>query len=158
MESLPAGAVQSVTHCLQWLLLLEVWREDALRVVLPVAKLARLACIFLCSSDLFMERPVQRLTWALFRLLTRHSQLEALDLNSPPTGLASFNDLYSALVGQFEAVSFGDPLFGCVILLPLQRRFSVTMRLTLFGEHVGLLRSLGVTLEQVRGRLVNMLD
>uniref|UniRef100_A0A673Z5I3 RNA polymerase II associated protein 1 n=1 Tax=Salmo trutta TaxID=8032 RepID=A0A673Z5I3_SALTR len=149
VESLPAGAVQSVTHCLQWLLLLEVWREDALRVVLPVAKLARLACIFLCSSDLFMERPVQRLTWALFRLLTRPSQLEALDLNSPPTGLASFNDLYSALVGQFEAVSFGDPLFGCVILLPLQRRFSVTMRLTLFGEHVGLLRSLGVTLEQL---------
>ncbi|XP_035608488.1 RNA polymerase II-associated protein 1 [Oncorhynchus keta] len=149
VESLPAGAVQSVTHCLQWLLLLEVWREDALRVVLPVAKLARLACIFLCSSDLFMEMPVQRLTWALFRLLTRPSQLEALDLNSPPTGLASFNDLYSALVGQFEAVSFGDPLFGCVILLPLQRRFSVTMRLTLFGEHVGLLRSLGVTLEQL---------
>uniref|UniRef100_A0A8C7KZJ3 RNA polymerase II associated protein 1 n=1 Tax=Oncorhynchus kisutch TaxID=8019 RepID=A0A8C7KZJ3_ONCKI len=149
VESLPAGAVHSVTHCLQWLLLLEVWREDALRVVLPVAKLARLACIFLCSSDLFMEMPVQRLTWALFRLLTRPSQLEALDLNSPPTGLASFNDLYSALVGQFEAVSFGDPLFGCVILLPLQRRFSVTMRLTLFGEHVGLLRSLGVTLEQL---------
>ncbi|CAB1335008.1 unnamed protein product [Coregonus sp. 'balchen'] len=149
VESLPAGAVQSVTHCLQWLLLLEVWREEALRVVLPVAKLARLACIFLCSSDLFMERPVQRLTWALFRLLTRPSQLEALDFNSPPPGLHSFNDLYSALVGQFEAVSFGDPLFGCVILLPLQRRFSATMRLTLFGEHVGLLRSLGVTLEQL---------
>lgn len=37
----------------------------------PVAKLARLSCVFLCSSDLFLERPVQKVTWALFRLLTR---------------------------------------------------------------------------------------
>ncbi|KAL0969305.1 hypothetical protein UPYG_G00225320 [Umbra pygmaea] len=149
VESLPEGSVQSVTHCLQWLLLLEVWRDQALTVVLPVAKLARLACVFLCSSDLFLERPVQRLTWALFRMLTRPPQLEALDLNSPPPGLASFSDLYSALMGQFEAVSFGDPLFGCFILLPLQRRYSATMRLGLFGEHAGLLRSLGVMLDQL---------
>ncbi|KAJ7988949.1 hypothetical protein DPEC_G00314490 [Dallia pectoralis] len=149
VESLPAGSVQSVTFCLQWLLLLEVWRAEALRVVLPVARLARLACVFLSSSDLFFEKPVQRLTWALIRLLTRPSQLDVLDLNSPPPGLASFDDLYSALIGQFEAVSFGDRLFGCFVLLPLQRRYSATMRLGLFGEHAGLLRSLGVTLEEL---------
>ncbi|KTF71762.1 hypothetical protein cypCar_00030640 [Cyprinus carpio] len=148
VESLPAGSVQSVTHCLQWLLVLESWREQALTVVPPVAKLARLACVFLCSSDLFLERPVQELTWALFRGLTRPAQLEALDLGSPPPGLASFHDLYSALLAQYEAVSFGDPLFGCFMLLPLQRRYSVTMRLAVFGEHVGMLRSLGVSLQQ----------
>lgn len=32
VEELPQGALQAVTHCLQWLLLLEVWREDALKV------------------------------------------------------------------------------------------------------------------------------
>uniref|UniRef100_A0A8C2DCJ5 RNA polymerase II-associated protein 1-like n=1 Tax=Cyprinus carpio TaxID=7962 RepID=A0A8C2DCJ5_CYPCA len=149
VESLPAGSVQSVTHCLQWLLVLESWREQALTVVPPVAKLARLACVFLCSSDLFLERPVQELTWALFRGLTRPAQLEALDLGSPPPGLASFHDLYSALLAQYEAVSFGDPLFGCFMLLPLQRRYSVTMRLAVFGEHVGMLRSLGVSLQQL---------
>lgn len=149
MEELPQGALQAVTHCLQWLLLLEVWREEALKVVLPVAKFARLSCVFLCSSDLFLERPVQRLTWGLFRLLTRSTKLDSLDLNVPPPGLASFQDLYSALVSQYEAVSFGDRLFGCWVLLPLQRRYSITMRLAVFGEHVGMLRSLGVTLEQL---------
>uniref|UniRef100_A0A672RD76 RNA polymerase II associated protein 1 n=1 Tax=Sinocyclocheilus grahami TaxID=75366 RepID=A0A672RD76_SINGR len=149
VESLPEGSVQSVTHCLQWLLVLESWREQALTAVPPVAKLARLACVFLCSSDLFLERPVQELTWALFRRLTRPAQLEALDLGSPPPGLASFHDLYSALLAQYEAVSFGDPLFGCFMLLPLQRRYSVTMRLAVFGEHVGMLRSLGVSLQQL---------
>lgn len=145
-------------------------------MVLPVAKLARLSCVFLCSSDLFLERPVQKLTWGLFRLLTRsrkclisllsayksrelsqkkflsifrQSRLDSLDLNVPPPGLASFQDLYSALLSQFEAVSFGDRLFGCWLLLPLQRRYSATMRLAVFGEHVGMLRSLGVTLAQV---------
>lgn len=149
-ESLPAGSVQSLTHCLQWLLVLESFREQALRLVPPVAKLARLVCVFLCSSDIFLERPVKDLTWALLRGLTRPRHLEALDLSLPPPGLASFHDLYSALLAQYEAVSFGDSLFGCFILLPLQRRYSVSMRLAVFGEHVSILRSLGVSLEQVR--------
>ncbi|KAM9341123.1 RNA polymerase II-associated protein 1 [Symphorus nematophorus] len=149
VEELPQGALQAVTHCLQWLLLLEVWREEALKVILPVAKLARLSCMFLCSSDLFLERPVQKLTWGLLRLLTRQTRLDSLDLNVPPPGLASFQDLYSALLTQYEAVSFGDRLFGCWVLLPLQRRYSTTMRLAVFGEHVGMLRSLGVTQEQL---------
>ncbi|KAA8582160.1 hypothetical protein FQN60_008900 [Etheostoma spectabile] len=149
VEELPQGALQAVTHCLQWLLLLEVWREEALKVILPVAKLARLSCVFLCSSDLFLERPVQKLTWGLFRLLTRQSRLDSLDLNVPPPGLASFQDLYFALLTQYEAVSFGDRLFGCWVLLPLQRTYSASMRLAVFGEHVGMLRSLGVTLEQL---------
>uniref|UniRef100_A0AAQ5ZT51 RNA polymerase II associated protein 1 n=1 Tax=Amphiprion ocellaris TaxID=80972 RepID=A0AAQ5ZT51_AMPOC len=146
VEELPQGSLQAVTHCLQWLLLLEVWREDTIKAVLPVAKLARLSCVFLCSSDLFLERPVQKLTWGLFRL---GSRLDSLDLNEPPPGLASFQDLYSALLAQYEAVSFGDRLFGCWVLLPLQRRYSATMRLAVFGEHVGMLRSLGVTLAQL---------
>ncbi|XP_036981275.1 RNA polymerase II-associated protein 1 [Acanthopagrus latus] len=149
MEELPGGALQMVIHCLQWLLLLEVWREEALKVMPPVAKLARLSCVFLCSSDLFLERRVQKLTWGLFRLLTRQSRLDSLDLNFPPPGLASFQDLYSALLTQYEAVSFGDPLFGCWVLLPLQRRYSATMKLAVFGEHVGMLRSLGVTMGQL---------
>ncbi|XP_015234732.1 PREDICTED: RNA polymerase II-associated protein 1 [Cyprinodon variegatus] len=149
VEELPHGSLQAVTHCLQWLLLLEVWREEALKVVPPVAKLARLSCVFLSSSDLFLERPVQRLTWGLFRLLTRESRLDSLDLDVPPPGLASFQDLYTALLSQYEAVSFGDRLFGCWVLLPLQRRYSVSLRLAVFGEHVGMLRSLGVTMEQL---------
>lgn len=32
VEELPQGALQAVTHCMQWLLLLEVWREEALKV------------------------------------------------------------------------------------------------------------------------------
>lgn len=149
VQELPQGALSVVIHCLQWLLMLEFWREETLKVIPPVAKLARLSCVFLCSSDLFLFRPIQSLTWALFRLLTRPSRLDSLDLNLPPPGLASFQDLFSALLAQYEAVSFGDPLFGCWMLLPLQRRYSVTLKLAVFGEHVGMLRSLSVTMKQL---------
>lgn len=149
VQELPQGALLVVTHCLQWLLVLEVWREEALKVIPPVAKLARMSCVFLCSSDLFLERPIQSLTWSLLRLLTRPSRLDSLDLSLPPPGLASFQDLYSALLVQYEAVSFGNPLFGCWMLLPLQRRYSVALKLAVFGEHVGMLRSLSVTMEQL---------
>lgn len=88
----------------------------------------------------------------------RPSRLECLDLNIPPPGLASFQDLYCALLAQYEAVSFGDRLFGCWILLPLQRKYSATLRLAVFGEHVGILRSLGVTLEQVTGHFETFLQ
>ncbi|XP_055086988.1 RNA polymerase II-associated protein 1 [Periophthalmus magnuspinnatus] len=155
VQELPLGALIAVTHCLQWLLVLEVWREEALKVIPPVAKLSRLSCIFLCSSDLFLEKPIQSLTWALFRLLTRASHLNSLDLSIPPLGLASFQDLYSSLLTQYQAVSFGDPLFGCWMLLPLQRRYSVALRLAVFGEHVGMLRSLSVTVEQLPIALEN---
>lgn len=86
----------------------------------------------------------------------RQSRLDSLDLNVPPPGLASFQDLYTALLAQYEAVSFGDRLFGCWVLVPLQRRYSASMRLAVFGEHVGMLRSLGVTLEQVINRRLRL--
>ncbi|MGH0184471.1 UNVERIFIED_CONTAM: hypothetical protein FKN15_015059 [Acipenser sinensis] len=152
VETLPPASVESAVRCLQWLLVLELWREGGGKAVSPAAKLCRLACLFLCGSDLFLEPPVQRYGWAVLRSLCSPPQLAALDLGfpgSPPPGLASFQDLYSALLAQFEAVSFGDPLFGCFLLIPLQRRFSAELRLAVFGEHVGLLRSLGVTLAQL---------
>ncbi|XP_062863836.1 RNA polymerase II-associated protein 1 isoform X2 [Trichomycterus rosablanca] len=154
-KALPVGTVQSLTNCLQLLFILDSFRERALESVPPVAKLARLSCIFLCSSDLFLEKPVKELMWVLLRSLTRPKHLEALNLNLAPPGLASFHDFYTALLTQYEAVSFGDTLFGCFILLPLQRRYNVSMRLAVFGEHVATLRSLGVMLEQLPIALEN---
>uniref|UniRef100_A0A6I8PHX6 RNA polymerase II associated protein 1 n=2 Tax=Ornithorhynchus anatinus TaxID=9258 RepID=A0A6I8PHX6_ORNAN len=148
-EALPPDAPGTATRALQWLLVLESWRPEALRAVPPAARLARLMCLFLTGSELFREAPVQRHTWALLRRLCRPRALPALRLDRPLPGLASFPDLFAGLLEQFEAVSFGDALFGALILLPLQRRFGASLRLTLFGEHVGVLRALGLPLAQL---------
>ncbi|KAM9202906.1 RNA polymerase II-associated protein 1 isoform 2-T2 [Dugong dugon] len=145
----PADTVGTVTRALQWVLVLESWRPQALWAVPPAARLARLMCVFLVDSDLFRETPVQRLVAALLARLCQPQVLPNLNLDCPLPGLTSFPDLYASFLEHFEAVSFGDDLFGTLVLLPLQRRFSVTLRLALFGEHVGALRALGLPLSQL---------
>ncbi|XP_061467359.1 RNA polymerase II-associated protein 1 isoform X2 [Rhineura floridana] len=148
LSSLPVDLVNTVTRNLQWVLLLETWRAKVLQSISAAAKLARLMCVFLTGSDLFLEGPVHCYTAALLSLYCHSKVLDSLNLDAPLPGLASFHDLYMNLLEQFEGVSFGDPLFGVFVLLPLQRRFSVQLRMAVFGEHVSTLRALGVPLQQ----------
>ncbi|XP_033001534.1 RNA polymerase II-associated protein 1 isoform X1 [Lacerta agilis] len=148
LSSLPLDLVRTVTQNLQWVLLLETWRARVLQGISAAAKLARLMCVFLTGSDLFLEGPVHCYTAALLSLYCQPKVLDSLNLDAPLPGLASFHDLYINLLEQFEGVSFGDPLFGIFVLLPLQRRFSVQLRMAIFGEHVSTLRALGVPLQQ----------
>ncbi|XP_042798286.1 RNA polymerase II-associated protein 1 isoform X2 [Panthera leo] len=145
----PADTVGTAMRALQWVLILESWRPQALWAVPPAARLARLMCVFLVDSELFRESPIQRLVAALLARLCQPKVLPDLKLDCPLPGLTSFPDLYANFLEHFEAVSFGDHLFGALVLLPLQRRFSVTLRLALFGEHVGALRALGLPLTQL---------
>nr|XP_035940542.1 RNA polymerase II-associated protein 1 [Halichoerus grypus]XP_035940543.1 RNA polymerase II-associated protein 1 [Halichoerus grypus] len=145
----PADTVGTALRALQWVLVLESWRPQALWAVPPAARLARLMCVFLVDSELFRETPVQYLVAALLARLCQPKVLPDLKLDCPLPGLASFPDLYASFLEHFEAVSYGDHLFGALVLLPLQRRFSVTLRLALFGEHVGALRALGLPLTQL---------
>ncbi|XP_060031036.1 RNA polymerase II-associated protein 1 isoform X2 [Erinaceus europaeus] len=146
---LSADTMGTTMRTLQWVLVLESWRPQVLWAVPPAARLARLMCVFLADSELFRETPIQHLVAALLGQLCQPEVLAKLNLDCPLPGLASFPDLYANFLEHFEAVSFGDPLFGTLVLLPLQRRFSVTLRLALFGEHVGALRALGLPLTQL---------
>ncbi|KAG8514613.1 RNA polymerase II-associated protein 1 [Galemys pyrenaicus] len=144
-----ADTVGTATRALQWILVLESWRPQALLAVPPAARLARLMCVFLVDGELFRETPIQHLVAALLAQLCQPEVLPRLNLDCPLPGLTSFPDLYANFLEHFEAVSFGDHLFGALVLLPLQRQFSVTLRLALFGEHVGALRALGLPLSQL---------
>ncbi|NXT67421.1 RPAP1 protein, partial [Chaetops frenatus] len=148
LNSLPLDLINTVTWNLQWVLLLETWRSKILQSIPTAAKLARLMCVFLTGSDLFLEAPIHRYTTALLSVYCQPKALDSLNLDAPLPGLASFHDLYISLLEQFEGVSFGDPLFGVFVLLPLQKRFSVHLRLSVFGEHTNILRALGVPLQQ----------
>ncbi|NXC39568.1 RPAP1 protein, partial [Penelope pileata] len=148
LNSLPLDLVNTVTWNLQWVLLLETWRAKTLQSIPTAAKLARLMCVFLTGGDLFLEAPIHCYTAALLSIYCQPKALDSLNLDAPLPGLASFHDLYISLLEQFEGVSFGDPLFGVFVLLPLQKRFSVHLRLSVFGEHTSILRALGVPLQQ----------
>ncbi|NXN99944.1 RPAP1 protein, partial [Rhinopomastus cyanomelas] len=148
LNSLPLDLINTVTWNLQWVLLLETWRAKTLQSIPAAAKIARLMCVFLTGSDLFLEAPTHCYVAALLSVYCQPRALDSLNLDSSIPGLASFHDLYVSLLEHFEGVSFGDPLFGVFVLLPLQRRFSVHLRLAVFGEHTSVLQVLGVPLQQ----------
>ncbi|NWJ09131.1 RPAP1 protein, partial [Crypturellus undulatus] len=148
LNTLPLDLVNTVSWNLQWVLLLETWRAKILQSIPTAAKLARLMCVFLTGGDLFLEAPIHCYTAALLSLYCQPKALDSLNLDAPLPGVASFHDLYTSLLEQFEGVSFGDPLFGAFVLVPLQRRFSIHLRLAVFGEHTSILRALGVPFQQ----------
>ncbi|XP_043929765.1 RNA polymerase II-associated protein 1 isoform X2 [Protopterus annectens] len=148
VENLPHNLVDIVTNSLRWVLLVETWRSRVLQDLPVAARVARLMCVFLTGNDLFLEKPVYCFMVTLLSLYCQPKILNELDLEMPLPGLTSFYSLYVKLLEQFDSVSFGDHLFGCFILLPLQRRFNVQLRQAVFGEHVGVLRALGVPLKQ----------
>ncbi|XP_075049158.1 RNA polymerase II-associated protein 1 isoform X2 [Mixophyes fleayi] len=148
VNTLPPDLVNTVARNLQWILLLETWRPASLQNIPTAAKLTRLACVFLTGGDLFLEGHVHAYTAALIVFYCQPKYIESLKLDVPLPGLVSFYDFYMDLVEQFEGVSFGDPLFGTFLLIPLQRRFSVQLKTAVFGEHVSSLRSLCVPLKE----------
>ena len=56
---------------------------------------------------------------------------------------------YEHLIQHFEGVSYGDPLFGAFLLLPLQQSQPIAFRMKLWTEHPDAVRSLILTEQQV---------
>ena len=56
---------------------------------------------------------------------------------------------YASLLSQYSAVSFGDPLFGCFVVLPLTQRHDIKFRRAVWDEHIGVLRAFAMPLGQV---------
>ena len=59
------------------------------------------------------------------------------------------SDRYKALLEQFSASSYGDHLFCCFILLPLQQKQPVALRRLLWEENPQVLRFLSIPLDKV---------
>ena len=56
---------------------------------------------------------------------------------------------YSSLLEQFTAVSYGDHLFACFIVLPLQQRFGVNLRKLVWMDDPSVVRILSLPLSEV---------
>ena len=50
---------------------------------------------------------------------------------------------------QYEAVSFGDAVYGCYVLLPMQQQHATRLRSAVWSEHNAVISALIVPLQQV---------
>ncbi|XP_048259249.1 RNA polymerase II-associated protein 1-like [Haliotis rufescens] len=148
-DSVPPHLVSMASDVLYWGYVLECWRPHILGVVSTTLKVTRVMCAFMAGNDLFLDRCVSSYLAALLQEYTKPAALDRLDFTENIPGLSSFYDLFSELLQQYESVSFGDSLFACFVLLPLQRRHGVQMRRLVWGEKAAVLRTFMVPLKQV---------
>ncbi|XP_012944871.1 RNA polymerase II-associated protein 1 [Aplysia californica] len=141
--------VAVVTSVLQWNFLLEEVRGTELDSLSVSVRLSRVMCTFLTGSQMFLEQPVRRYLAGLLRAFTCAKHLARLDFEASVPGLTSFYDLYQEVLEEYEAASFGDPVFGLYVLLPLQQRHGADLRRALWGERSKILRSLRVPLSEL---------
>ncbi|XP_078594205.1 RNA polymerase II-associated protein 1-like isoform X3 [Branchiostoma floridae x Branchiostoma japonicum] len=158
VESVPADVVATVTNSLRLVLMLETWRPETLKALTAAAKLTRLMCVFLTGSELFLDSSVHHILSALLRHYTQPGLLAGLDFNMPIPGITSFYDLYKGLLAQYEATSFGDPLFASFVLLPLQQRFGVGFKKLLLSEHDAVFRTFPLQFQELVVPVENYLE
>ncbi|XP_063233846.1 RNA polymerase II-associated protein 1 isoform X2 [Bacillus rossius redtenbacheri] len=139
-EAASDSAVRTVCSCLQWVFLAECVCPRAAAGVSLTARFCRLCTVFLAASDLFLDPVIRDYLEALLRLMLARSS--ELDFAEKIPGLSSFYDLYTQLLDQFRAVSYGDKLFGQFLLVPLQQRHCADFRKLAWSEYVSELRLL----------------
>ncbi|CAH1790853.1 unnamed protein product [Owenia fusiformis] len=149
MENVPPALASHIAGCLRWVYLLECWRPLETASINMAIKISRTMCTFLAGSDLFLEPAVHSYLKALLHEYCKPRVLSHTDFTQPIPGLNAFSDLYLSMLAQYEAVSFGDPLFTCYILLPLQQRHSAQLRKDLWGQHLGAIRSMHVSIHEL---------
>ncbi|XP_076441793.1 RNA polymerase II-associated protein 1-like [Babylonia areolata] len=147
-RTVETSSIPVVTSAVQWIFLVEMWRSRSLSHVSVTLKISRLMCVFLGGNELFLEKSVYPYLASLFRLYTTPRLLSAMDFDENIPGI-SFYDLYMLLLEQFEAVSYGDPVFAAFVLLPMQQCHSCLLRRAVWQERSLLLRAMTLPVQEM---------
>uniref|UniRef100_A0A1B6L9P3 RNA polymerase II-associated protein 1 n=1 Tax=Graphocephala atropunctata TaxID=36148 RepID=A0A1B6L9P3_9HEMI len=140
--------------CLQWSLVLECLRPRFVASLSVASRFCRLACVLLAGSDLF--RDAQEWLGETLQALLVHNNL--INFDDPIPGLNSFYDFYRQILEQFVGVSYGDPVFGQFVLIPLQQCHNIKLRKLVWCELGAVLRFLSTPESQVGVPLENFLE
>ncbi|OQR66141.1 lysine--tRNA ligase-like, partial [Tropilaelaps mercedesae] len=113
----------------------------------PLVNYVRLATVFVVDCESFLDRELNGFLAALYtRLLVPNStQCQFDSVGFRWNGLPAFTDFYAYFVEQFEACSYGDPIFSAYLLLPQQQCYHVDLRRFVFIEHTALLRCISLS-------------
>ncbi|KAL5008923.1 hypothetical protein ScPMuIL_014504 [Solemya velum] len=139
----------AVSNILQWIFFLENQRPVIMRSISVTLKISRLMCVFMTGNDLFLERSIHCYLAALLREYSKPALLQQMDFEEDIPGIPAFYDLYTEFLQQYQAVSFGDSLFGCYVLLPLQQKHNLRLRKAVWTEHCGILRTLRIPIQEL---------
>ncbi|KAJ8917851.1 hypothetical protein NQ315_010764 [Exocentrus adspersus] len=135
-----------IRNCLRWILIYETYFPLLAAVINPTDKFCRLACVFLGSDNLFLIKEIHDLLELCFKNVMKFEN--QLNFQKQIQGLSNFQDFYTQLLEQYQGVSYGDILFGNVVLVPLAQNHDIQYKKTLWSEYMGVVQIFNVSPEQ----------
>lgn len=136
-----------IRNCLRWILIYETYFPALAASINPTDRFCRLACVFLGSDSLFLCEEIHTLLEVCFKNVIKFEK--DLNFNKEIQGLSNFQDFYTQLLEQYQGVSYGDCLFGNIILVPLAQKHLKQFKKTLWSEYMGAVQIFNVTPEKL---------
>jgi len=95
-------------------------------------------CLVLLKGDNVFDESIRGCLEQSFNDVV--SNFENIDLNSVSLSEKPFYDLYRELVTEYASSSYGDHLFGKLVVLPLAQKFDICYRKLMWSEFMHALR------------------
>ncbi|GAB6022427.1 RNA polymerase II associated protein 1 [Chamberlinius hualienensis] len=137
---------QTAIYCLQWCHLIDRFQRNTENA--SKERFVYLSMAFLISSDFFLESEQRRYLEGCYQQMAQKNELNNINLNTSVEN-GSYNDFFIQLLDQYEAMSYGDHLFGLVILLSMQRCHPIEQRGAVWTERTNALAIINVSLKEL---------
>ncbi|GFU14118.1 RNA polymerase II-associated protein 1 [Nephila pilipes] len=141
---------------LEWIYLCHDLCLPILKDVPGAVEFSYLCMFYLFDEDFFCDVDVKRLLGNCLLSLLKYKIIKLTKIKW--TNLNKFDDLYLEMLNQFEAVSYGDLLFGNFILYPLQQCYPSRWKKVLFNDHPQVLQFLRIPFSKLLMPLQNYLE
>lgn len=112
--------------------------------VSPTRRYVRLLYVYLLDSGVFLDKQVLTAMYLIyFKYAKFRSVFSRLDLDRERVdSILSFEDLYKAVVANYDAESFGDYVFSLYLVVPLQQAYSMKYRQLIWSDYSHLFKFL----------------
>lgn len=154
--------IKNVVICsLEWILVSELYFPEITNEIGLTDRFCRLSCVFLCDNSLFLDAAIKPLLHKCIKIIfniENSSSSNKLNFDKNLLGINNFQDLYTQLVDQFQAVSYGDPTFAACILVPLAQQHNIKWRKLVWSEYAACLRALDCPEELLCYKMENYLN
>lgn len=114
----------------------------------PIDELQYLMMAFLGHESSFLSADTKELIEKNILHFFAQNKRVIFDFDGRQTEL-SFENLFIAFLEQFQATSYGDELFGSLVMIPLAMKYNVKWRKMVWSEHASVLSFIRCTDEQL---------
>lgn len=133
----------------------ELLEKSNIYITSLTEKLMYLMIAFMGPHSEFLEPDMKVLLKKHVQEFFKQCEGKTLNFDGEFEGKSKFENLYILFLDHFQAASYGDEIFGSLVMVPLSQKYDPKWRKIVWSEHASVLRFIGCKEEQVRYFFIN---